>query len=60
MARATGMVTACCVEAWLDNSEMLPPGVHAPEALSDDVIAKIVETMKADRVRIEGPEIGNQ
>ena len=57
MARATGMVTACCVEAWLDNSEMLPPGVHAPEALSDDVIAKIVDTMKADRVRIEGPEI---
>ena len=57
MARATGMVTACCVEAWLENSKMLPLGVHAPEVLSDRVIAKIVDTMKSDKVRIEGPEI---
>ena len=57
MARATGMVTACCVEAWLEDPHMLPVGVHAPEALGDDVIAKIVATMRADRVRIEGPEI---
>ena len=59
MARATGLVTACCVEAWIDDSEMLPTGVHAPEALGDDVIARIVETMKSERVRIVGPDIGN-
>ena len=53
------MVTACCVEAWIDDSEMLPTGVHAPEALGDDVIARIVETMKSERVRIVGPDIGN-
>lgn len=57
MARATGMVTALCVEAWLADPEMLPPGVHAPEVLSDEVIAEIVETMRSERIRINGPEI---
>ena len=57
MARATGMVTACCVAAWLEDPMMLPAGVHAPEVLGNDVIAKIIEAMKADRVRIVGPDI---
>ena len=51
------MVTVCCVEAWLEDPMMLPAGVHAPEVLGNDVIAKIIEAMKADRVRIEGPDI---
>ncbi len=57
MARSTGMVTALCVEAWLADPEMLPPGVHAPEALSENVVAGIVETMRSERVRIDGPAI---
>ena len=57
MARATGMVTVCCVEAWLEDPGMLPTGAHAPEELGNDVIAKIIGAMKADRVRIEGPDI---
>ena len=58
MARATGMVTACCVEEWLADPDMLPPGVHAPEALAPEVVGRIIETMRSERVRIEGPEIG--
>lgn len=57
MARATGMVTALCVEEWLSDPEMLPPGVHAPESLSDEVIARIVDSMRSERVRIDGPAI---
>lgn len=57
MARATGMVTALCAQAWLDDPEMLPPGVHAPEELSDEVIAGIVDSMRLHRVRIDGPNI---
>ena len=57
MARSTGMVTACCVEEWLDDPDMLPPGVHAPEALAPEVVARIIETMRSERVSIEGPEI---
>lgn len=57
MARATGMVTALCIEAWLAEPEMLSPGVHAPEVLRDEVIAGIVETMRSEGIRIIGPEI---
>ena len=57
MARSTGMVTACCVEEWLADPEMLPPGVHAPEALAPGVVARIIQTMRSERVRIEGPDI---
>ena len=57
MARTTGMVTACCVEAWLSDPEMLPPGVHAPEVLSDVVISDIVDMMRSERIRIDGPDI---
>ena len=58
MARTTGMVTACCGEEWLDDHDMLPPGVHAPEVLAPEVVGRIIETMRSERVRIEGPEIG--
>ncbi len=58
MARTTGMVTACCVEEWLADPEMLPPGVHAPEVLAPEVVGRIIKTMRSERVRIEGPEIG--
>ena len=58
MARATGMVTACCVEEWLADPDMLPPGVHAPEALAPEVVGRIIKTMRSERVKIEGPEIG--
>ena len=54
---STGMVTACCVEEWLDDPEMLPPGVHAPEALAPEVVARIIETMSSERVSIDGPGI---
>ena len=37
--------------------EMLPPGVHAPEALAPGVVARIIQTMRSERVRIEGPDI---
>jgi len=36
---------------------MLPPGVHAPETLAPEVVARIIQTMRSERVRIEGPEI---
>jgi len=57
MARTTGMVTACCVEEWLADPDMLPPGVHAPEVLAPEVVGRIIETMRSERVRIEGPDI---
>ena len=57
MARATGMVTACCVEAWLKNPDMLPVGVHAPEVLGNHTISQIIRAMKLNNVRIDGPEI---
>jgi saccharopine dehydrogenase-like NADP-dependent oxidoreductase len=57
MARSTGLVTACCIEAWLADPNMLPAGVHAPEVLSSEVISGIVETMRSVGVRIEGPDI---
>ena len=58
MARTTGLVTVGCIEAWLSDPGMLPPGVHAPESLSPRVVRGIVEMMKANRIEISGPEIG--
>ena len=58
MARSTGMVTVCCVEEWLADPDMLPPGVHAPETLAPEGVGRIIETMRSERVKIEGPEIG--
>ena len=58
MARTTGLVTVGCIEAWLNDPEMLPPGVHAPESLSPRVVSGIVDLMKVNRVEISGPEIG--
>ena len=59
MARSTGMVTVCCVEEWLADPDMLPLGVHAPETLAPEVVGRIIDTMRSERVRIEGPEIGS-
>tara|TARA_B100001079_G_scaffold240604_1_gene225588 strand:+ start:82 stop:1182 length:1101 start_codon:yes stop_codon:yes gene_type:complete len=58
MARATGLVTICCVEEWLKNPNMLPSGVHPPEALPPEVIGGIVARMIREGVEIEGPLIG--
>lgn len=57
MARATGLVTVCCVEEWLNDSNMLPPGVHPPEALSSEVVGRIISRMIQEGVEIEGPLI---
>ena len=57
MARATGLVTICCVEEWLNDPNMLPPGVHPPEALSPDAVGRIVSRMIREGVEIEGPII---
>ena len=57
MARCTGLVTYCCIEEWLDDPEMLPVGVHAPEALSSEVISRIMEKMIERGIEIEGPII---
>ena len=57
MARATGMVTVCCVEAWVQDPDMLPVGVHAPESLGNDIISNIIKTMKLNNIRIDGPDI---
>ena len=57
MARTTGLVTAICTEAWIDDSEMLPAGAHAPEVLSDRVLSRVVREMIAHGVEITGPRI---
>jgi len=57
MARATGLVTVCCVEEWIMDPDMLPSGVHPPEALSSDVVRRILSRMAQDGVDIEGPII---
>ena len=53
MARTTGLVTACCVIAWIDRPDMFGSGVFAPEDLPDDVIQLVVEVMSAEGVSIE-------
>ena len=57
MARSTGLVTTCCVEEWLNNPEMLPPGVHPPEAMSSESVRRIVSKMIEEGVEIKGPII---
>jgi hypothetical protein len=59
MARCTGLVTLCCIDEWLDDPGMLPPGVHAPEVLPPDVVTRILATMSNERVEVEGPIITN-
>ena len=59
MARTTGLVTVCCVEEWLKDPDMLPPGVHPPEALSSDVVGRILSHMIRKGVEIEGPLISS-
>ena len=53
MARTTGLVTACCVIAWIDRPEMFGSGVYAPEDLPEDVIQLVIEVMRAEGVSIE-------
>ena len=53
MARTTGLVTASCVIAWVDRSEMLGSGVFAPEDLPNDVIELVIEVMRSEGVSIE-------
>ena len=57
MARCTGLVTVCCIEEWLKDPEMLPPGVHAPESLSSAVVSRILDRMADEGVHIEGPVV---
>jgi len=53
MARTTGLVTACCVTAWLDRPNMFESGVYAPEDLPDDVIDSVIDVMRSEGVSIE-------
>ncbi|HIG34209.1 MAG TPA: hypothetical protein EYQ11_04975 [Candidatus Poseidoniales archaeon] len=57
MARSTGLVTVCCVEEWLNDPDMLPPGVHPPEALSSEAVSRIISRMVKEGIEIEGPLI---
>ena len=57
MARATGLVTVCCVEEWIDCPDMLPSGVHPPESLPPDVVNRIISRMIQEGVEITGPSI---
>ena len=52
MARCTGLVTVCVVTEWLNDPEMLPAGVHAPESLSSEVISRVMDRMKEEGVSI--------
>ena len=57
MARSTGLVTICCVEEWLNNPEMLPPGVHPPESMPPESVSRIVSRLVEGGVEIQGPII---
>jgi len=57
MARCTGLVTVCSVTEWLNDPDMIPVGVHAPEILSSEVIHRIMERMKGEGVTIESSSI---
>ncbi len=52
MARSTGLVTVFCVEEWLADLTMLTKGVHAPEDLKLEVIDRIINKMKLNKVSI--------
>ena len=58
MARSTGMVTAFCIEEWLQDDGIVPLGVHPPEVLPPEVVARIVERMISEKAIIQGPRIG--
>lgn len=57
MARTTGLVTAICTEILIEDENVVPPGVHPPEALPDYAVSRIISEMKSHGVVIEGPEI---
>ena len=57
MARTTGLVTVGCIKAWIDDPEMLGPGIHAPEHLPTAVMKSIIEMMRGNGVEIIGPDI---
>tara|TARA_Y100000768_G_scaffold53366_1_gene35112 strand:+ start:1038 stop:2099 length:1062 start_codon:yes stop_codon:yes gene_type:complete len=58
MARTTGLVTVGCILAWIEDIEMLEPGIHAPESLSKNVVDSIIEMMRENGVEIVGPNVG--
>ena len=57
MARPTALATLGCIISWLENPEMLPPGVHPPESLPAEVVKSILDMMKENGVEIYGPNI---
>jgi len=52
MARCTGLVTVFCIDEWLNNPNMIGKGVYAPEYLKTDVINRIIEKMRLERIYI--------
>ena len=57
MARCTGLVTVCCVEEWISDVQMIPIGVHPPEVLSTEAIARILNRMADYGIMIDGPTL---
>lgn len=55
MARTTGLVTVGCILAWIENPDMLEPGIHAPESLPTKVVGSIIEMMRENGVEVNGP-----
>ena len=57
MARTTGLVTACCALMFIENPNLLPPGIHPPEALPPHATRQIIAYLIENGVTITGPEI---
>jgi len=57
MARCTGLVTLGSIVEWINDENMLPSGIFAPEDLSTKVISRIIKSMKNSGIQIVGPEI---
>jgi hypothetical protein len=57
MARTTGLVTVGCIQAWIKDSDMLAPGIHAPENLPTTAVKSIIDMMRSNGVEIIGPDI---
>ena len=57
MARTTGLVTVGCIQAWIEDPDMLEPGIHAPEILPRNVVSSIIEMMRENGVEIIGPVV---
>ncbi len=57
MARTTGLVTVGCIRAWIEDPDMLDPGIHAPESLSKNVVESIIDLMRENGVEIVGPNV---